>query len=72
MDRYTHADVCGDSEPEYTNSRKYFILGPKLKEGTTSFQFSSRGNGEFLKQLRVKQMFFQHTLPISRATPPGW
>ena len=54
MDRYTHAYVCGGSEPEYTNGRKDFILGPRLEEGgggaeATSFQFSSRGKQKISK-----------------------
>ena len=38
---YTQVHVCSGSGPEYTNSRKDFILGPKLEDGgTLSFQFS--------------------------------
>ena len=63
MDRKTDVHSCGGSELEDINGRKDFNLGPRL-EGTTSFQFSSRGNRKFLKQLRGEQMFYQHTFPI--------
>ena len=76
MDRYTYAHVCGSSEPEYTNSWKDFIFGPRLEEGgggggeTRSFQFSSRGEYKISKSVWGEQMFFQNTFPISGAPPP--
>ena len=51
--------VCSGSEPEYTSDWKDFIL-----EGIASFQFSSRGNRKFLKQLWREQMCFQHMFSI--------
>ena len=73
MDRYTHAHVCCGSEPEYTNGRKDFVLGPRFEEGgggTTSFQFSSRGERKFLKQLRESRCFFNIRFEFQE--PPPW
>ena len=61
MDRYTHADVCGGSEPQYTSGREDFILGPTLDEregGQQLFSSLQRGNRKFLKQLRGDRCFF--------------
>ena len=48
-----HVQECRGSEPGYTNGRKDFILGPRLKDigggGTTSFQSSSRGEEKIFK-----------------------
>ena len=54
MDRHMHVHVCGGSEPEYTNGRKDFILGPRLERrgGGQVFRFLQGGNRKFFKQLR--------------------
>ena len=70
-----HVHVCGGSEPEYTNDLKNFFGGPSLEECVCVCVcvFGGGGGKRFLvplKQVKIEQMFFQHTFPISAPPPP--
>ena len=58
--------VYGGSEPEYTNGRKDFILGPRLEEGTS---FRGEGAVNFESSLGGNRCFFNIRFQFKEPLP---
>ena len=74
MDRYTHVQVCGGSELEYTNGRKDFIFWPRLEKEGEENKFSvlfKEGTENFQSSLGGNRCFFNIRFQFQEPPPPG-